>query len=126
MSRDNLDLGVCGESAAVDFLKKQGYKILQRNYRTKLGEIDIIAVDKGTVCFIEVKTRRNVRFGLPQEALNRHKKRQIQKSALVYLKDRHLLDKKARFDVVAVLSGENQFKIELIKNAFILDESFTI
>lgn len=126
MAKEHLYLGRVGEELAADFLKKNGYRILARNYKTKLGEIDIIARDKQTVCFIEVKTRQSSNFGLPQEAVFKAKQRQIAKAALVFLKENRLLEKSARFDVVSVMSSEDAPKIELIKNAFELDESYVV
>ena len=125
MSRARFELGRSGEAAAAKLLKKNGYKILNKNYRTKLGEIDIIAKDRDTVCFIEVKTRSNDSFGLPQESVSRLKQRQIAKAALSFLKEKNLFDKKARFDVVSVIYEGDRPRIELIKNAFELDASFT-
>ncbi len=125
MSKQNLYLGKKGEEAAVSLLKENGYKILARNYRTRLGEIDIIARDKDTFCFIEVKTRDSLRFGTPKEAVSGRKQRQISKTALMFLKEKKLLDKKARFDVVSVINSEDSQKLDLIKNAFELDTRFT-
>ena len=125
MSKAHLYLGKSGEEAAVNFLKNNGYRILARNYKTKLGEIDIIARDKDTLCFIEVKTRHSDRYGLPAEAVSLPKQRQIAKAALFFLKERNLLEKKARFDVVSVLYSEGAAKTDLIKNAFELDAEFT-
>lgn len=126
MSKKNLYFGISGEETAARFLKENGYNVLQRNYKTKLGEIDIIAKDKDTFAFIEVKTRHTERFGLPQEALSNFKQRQISKVALAYLKQNNLLHKKARFDVVSIIyTSEDKPELELIKNAFELDESFT-
>ena len=125
MSRQNLYLGKFGEESAIDLLKNNGYRILARNYKTKLGEIDIIARDKDTVCFIEVKTRHSDRFGLPQEAISRSKQRHIAKVALMFLKENNLLSKRARFDVISIMHSEDTSKLDLIKNAFELDQSFT-
>jgi putative endonuclease len=125
VSRQNLYLGKFGEESAIDLLKNNGYRILARNYKTKLGEIDIIARDKDTVCFIEVKTRHSDRFGLPQEAISRSKQRHIAKVALMFLKENNLLDKRARFDVISIMHSEDTSKLDLIKNAFELDQSFT-
>jgi len=119
-----LYLGKKGEEIAVGLLKDNGYKILLRNYKTKLGEIDIIASDKGTICFIEVKTRQSDRFGLPSEAVSASKQRQISKAALVFLKERNILDKKARFDVVSILYSKDIPQLDLIKNAFELNNDF--
>lgn len=124
MSKENLYLGKRGEEIAVDFLKENGYKILIKNYKTKLGEIDIIATDKDTFCFIEVKTRYSDNFGLPCEAVSGFKQRQISKAALQFIKENNLLDKKARFDVVSVIYAKDSPKLDLIKNAFELDEKF--
>lgn len=106
-------------------LAENGYKILARNYRTGLGEIDIIAKDKDTICFVEVKARKACRFGLPQEAISGVKQRQIAKAALVFLKEKDLLHKNARFDVVSVMYAQGGAKLDLIKNAFELNEHFT-
>jgi len=125
MSRDRIELGRAGEETAADFLRNNGYRILFLNYKTKLGEIDIIAKDKDVICFIEVKTRVTDKFGLPQEAVSPAKQRQIGKAALVFLKEKKLLDKKARFDVVSVIYAQGRSKIDLIQNAFELDKSFT-
>ena len=124
MSKQNLYLGKKGEETAVGLLKNNGYKILLKNYKTKLGEIDIIASDKGTICFIEVKTRQSDRFGSPVEAISASKQRQISKAALVFLKEKNLLDKKARFDVVSILYSQDTPRLGLIKNAFELSNDF--
>jgi putative endonuclease len=124
VSKQHLYLGSRGEEAAVGLLKKSGYKILARNYKSRLGEIDIIARDKDTLCFIEVKTRNSLRFGLPQEAVSPTKQRQICKAAVSFLKKNNLLDKKARFDVVSVVYSSDRPQLDLIKDAFDLDSSF--
>jgi len=124
VSKQNLYLGKSGEELAVDLLRENGYKIIARNYKTRLGEIDIIAREKDTVCFIEVKARRSDKFGFPQEAVLRTKQRQISKVALGFLKDKNLLDRKARFDVVSVIFVGDEPKLDLIKNAFELDQRF--
>ena len=125
MSKQHLYLGSLGEEAAVGLLKENGYKILVRNYKDALGEIDIVARDKDTFCFIEVKTRNSLNFGLPQEAVSRAKQRQISKVALNFLKKNKLLDKKARFDVVSVVYSGDKPQLDLIKDAFDLDPSYT-
>lgn len=122
----NLYFGAQGEEIAVDFLRANGYRILTRNYKTKLGEVDIVAQDKDTLAFIEVKTRHSDRFGLPSEAISTNKQRQISKAALMFLKENNFLNKKARFDVVSVIYSDNEKpKLDLIKNAFELDSKFT-
>lgn len=112
------ELGKKGEELALRFLKKQGYHIIDRNYICKLGEMDIIASEKDTLAFVEVKTRTSTAFGPPQLAVNSSKQRQMSKVALNFLKEKRLEDVKARFDVVAILLGPKGEKIELIKDAF--------
>jgi len=112
------ELGKKGEDLAIRFLKKKGYRTIERNYACKMGEIDIIAKEKDTLVFIEVKTRTSVTFGPPQLAVNPKKQLQMSKAALHFLKEKNLEDAKARFDVVAILLGPKGQEIELIQNAF--------
>jgi putative endonuclease len=111
-------LGEQGEALAVRRLKKAGYKIIETNYRTRLGEIDIIAKDKDTIVFIEVKSRRSVHFGNPKQAVTLQKQKKISMVALYYLKLTDQSSAKARFDVVTVISNQDQPQVEIIKNAF--------
>ncbi len=106
------------ESVAVRYLKKNGYKILEQNYRNKLGEIDIIAKDKKTLVFVEVKAARTDSFGNPKWSVTPKKQRKISMVALYYLKATKQNKVKARFDVVAISSSQDNPRIELIKNAF--------
>ena len=112
------ELGKKGEELALRFLKGKGYHIIEKNYVCKMGEMDIIAREKDTLVFIEVKTRTSNFFGPPQLAVNATKQRQLSKVALNYLKEKNLGDAKARFDVVAILLKEKLKEIELIKDAF--------
>jgi len=121
-----LEFGKEAEKAAVDFLKLKGYKILERNYRTKFGEIDIIAQDKDVICFVEVKARHSLNLGAPEEAVFARKQKQISKAAIFYLKINKLLEQAARFDVVALLYKDDRPKISLIKDAFELSACFTL
>lgn len=125
MNRNNLFLGKSGEDEAVKLLKRNGYKILKRNYKNKSGEVDIIAQDKDSICFVEVKTRTSDRFGLPAESVRLSKQRQISKIALNFLKQGNLLDRKARFDVVSVMYSNGEPEFKLIKGAFELSAEFT-
>ena len=125
MPKYNLKLGIQGEVRAAEFLRASGYQILRRNYRSKLGEVDIIARDKDTICFIEVKCRLSGKFGKGWEAVSGKKQGQITKAALSFLKENNLLDKSARFDVVSLDSCGPEEKITLIKNAFELNGRFT-
>jgi putative endonuclease len=110
--------GQKGEEIAVRHLKKEGYKIIATNYRTKLGEIDIIAQDKDTIVFAEVKTRRSVQFGNPKQAVTIQKQKKISMVALYYLKATGQSTARARFDVVGVISNRDKPQVEIIKNAF--------
>ncbi|MEI9479495.1 MAG: YraN family protein [Deltaproteobacteria bacterium] len=112
------ELGKKGEEMALRFLKKNGYRIFARNYVCKMGEVDIIAKEKDTLVFIEVKTRTSTAFGPPQLAVNSAKQMQLSKVALYFLKEKCLEDVIARFDVVAILLGPRGAEIELIRDAF--------
>lgn len=111
-------LGETGEDLAAAALKKQGYKILERNYRTPLGEIDLIARHQGYLVFLEVKTRRSVRFGAPAEAVSPAKQARLKRLADYYVKVKRLGEVKVRFDVVGIFISEGQPLIEVIKGAF--------
>jgi putative endonuclease len=95
-------LGARGEDAAVHFLKRLGYRIVERGYDSPLGELDIIAVDARTIVFVEVKTRTSSDAGHPTEAIDENKQRRMTQSALAYMKSKRLLEHSSRFDVVAV------------------------
>jgi putative endonuclease len=95
-------LGQRGEAAAAKFLRKKGLTIVARSNRGRLGEIDLVAVDDRTVVFVEVKTRRSHDAGHPADAVDDDKQRRLTRLALSYLKQHHLLECRARFDVVAV------------------------
>ena len=107
-----------GEALAVRYLKKAGYKIIETNYRTRLGEIDIIAKDKDTIVFVEVKTRTSVQFGSPKWAVTPKKQKKISMVALYYLKATNQSAAKARFDVVTIISNRDKPQVEIIQNAF--------
>ncbi|HEX9777404.1 MAG TPA: YraN family protein [Geopsychrobacteraceae bacterium] len=122
MSEERLALGRWGEEQAVDHLRRCGMKILERNYRVPVGEIDIVARDRKQLVFVEVKARRSTRFGTPQEAVGLRKQRQIIRAAQWYLAD-HRADKlQPRFDVIAVMPGsDGTARIEHLRDAFTLD-----
>ncbi len=117
MTYQRQHLGKKGEKIARLFLEKQGYKIIVVNFRTKSGEIDLIAKDGETLVFVEVKTRSSGQFGSPLDAMTFHKCRQISKVALEYLLKNGDVDQPARFDVVAVRPGAAK-EVELVTNAF--------
>ncbi len=103
------------EKAAADFLIENGYVILEMNFRCKIGEIDIVAMDGNTLAFIEVKYRKDERYGGPFSAVNLKKQKTISKVALYYIMTHGLGEATpCRFDVVGILPNH----IELIKNAF--------
>ena len=112
--------GRSGEDLAALYLEQQGYTILERNYRLRIGEVDIIARDGEYLVFIEVKTRRSNRFGSPFEAVDVRKQKKIFQLAAAYLQGKEL---PVRFDVVAVHLNEQGVRkqgvrIEILKNAF--------
>lgn len=111
--KNNIE-GKKGEIKAVLFLKKYGYKILETNFKNKIGEIDIIAEKDGVIVFIEVKNRSTYRFGRPIEAVDFRKQNKIKKVAEIYLMIKNKYYNDVRFDVVEV-SNDN---LEHIENAF--------
>jgi putative endonuclease len=113
-------LGQRGEAAAARFLKQRGYAIVARSDRGRLGEIDLVAVDRRTVVFVEVKTRRSHQAGHPADAVDLAKQRRLTRLALTYLKRHGLLENPARFDVVAVTWSDDSKPpiIEHFRNAF--------
>lgn len=115
---DKLAVGRLGEDEAVRFLKKNGYKIIERNYRCRHGEVDIVAMDGSTLAFIEVKTRASDRFGSPAGSVDAIKQRHITLASMYYIAEKSLGEVQARFDVVSVeMTGEG-FTTSLIKDAF--------
>jgi putative endonuclease len=118
LSRERKDKGDRGEDRAATFLRQEGYRILERNYRCPLGEMDIIARDGKTIVFIEVKARSSDRFGSPQAAIGPQKQRRMTAIALCYLKGKGWLGMPARFDVAAVRLDAAGERVTLYKNAF--------
>ena len=117
----NKGTGELGEEVAANFMIARGYRIIERNFCCKGGEVDIIARDPGdkSLVFIEVKARRGLSYGVPQLAVTPFKQRQISKAALTWLSKNRLHDTNARFDVIAILlSGDGRHTIEHIMNAF--------
>ncbi|MBU1196756.1 MAG: YraN family protein [Proteobacteria bacterium] len=121
MATDKINLGLQGETLAVFFLKKNGFNILETNFRTKFCEIDIIAKEDNTLCFIEVKTRTSLKKGLPKESVNPAKQKKIILGAQFYLKSCRLDNIRVRFDVVEIYVNTEKDSaphIHIIKNAF--------
>jgi putative endonuclease len=111
-------LGDRGERAAARFLRRRGFTIVERNYRCRFGEIDLIAIERDTVVFIEVKTRTRRDYGEPIEAVDWHKQRQIIRVATHYIRRHRLEDRQVRFDVVGIRPNGLRWEVELIRNAF--------
>lgn len=113
-------IGTKGEQLAVRFLKKKGYKILQRNYRRRNGEIDVVCYDHGTIAFVEVKTRYSDKYGPPELSVTDAKKKQMAKIALQYVAEKKIEGINLRFDVVSIFYPPNEKHptITLFKNAF--------
>jgi putative endonuclease len=122
----HLRRGVLGEKLARKFLRRNGYKILYRNFRGRSGgEIDIIARDHDTLVFVEVKTRGGEEFGRPVAAVDPDKQRRIARGGLVWLRMLDDPDILFRFDVVEVVIGDGaKPRLELIKNAFQLPKAY--
>ena len=119
METSSQTLGAIGEELACRYLSMHGYKVLLKNYECALGEIDIIAKERGALVFIEVKTRSSLEMGPPAVSVTFHKRRQIVKTAQYYLKRYGIKDVACRFDVVSILlEPESEPDIELIQDAF--------
>ena len=112
-------VGIWGEAQVANYLRKNRYRLVAHSYHCRFGEIDLIAMDGKTLCFVEVKTRSNLSIGLPREYVNAAKQERIRKTALFYLSEKEL-DCPIRFDVAEVYqSGSGALeRIEYIKNAF--------
>lgn len=122
MSFARINTGKRGEDLALRYLKKQGYRIIERNFKTRQGEIDIIACDNDCISFVEVRSRSADNLGLPEDSIDRRKQKQIAKVALAYIKRRRLEDRNCKFDVICVEDANSVSpKVRLIKNAFELD-----
>jgi putative endonuclease len=116
---DRIGLGKAGEDVACRELQRQGYAILARRYRTRYGEIDIVARDGPTVVFVEVKARTSDRYGDPAEAVTLHKQARVTAMAEDFVSRRGLTGAPCRFDVVAIRFGPSgQLQVEVIKGAF--------
>lgn len=119
MSRYKQAFGEASEKKAAEYLRQQGYRILSLNYRTKLGEIDIIARDGAVICFVEVKSRSSFAFGHPKDAVDSRKQRKISQCALLYLKENNIYEKSCRFDILSIIQEcPDRFDFQLLKAAF--------
>lgn len=114
---NKLSVGKFGEELAVKYLKKLGYKIIERNFRIRGGEIDIIARDGNTLVYVEVKTRTSHQFGLPEESVGYHKLKFLERASKFYRSNSKNLPELERIDVVAIDLSQRGPIFKLIKNA---------
>lgn len=113
------ELGKKGEEAAACFLERREYEILDRNWKCIAGEADIVALQDDTLCFIEVKTRKDAQKGFPSEAVDTRKRSRYERIAACYLKDHDYADVRVRFDIIAILVlGEDRAFLRHHLNAF--------
>lgn len=117
---DRKEFGKFGEDIATKFLEHNGYRIIERNYHSIYGEIDIICKKNNQLIFIEVKARKSLKFGEPLEAVTEKKREKIIKTAYHFI-TKHQLDLSIRFDIITIqyISKEKRYKFEHIKNAFL-------
>ncbi|MFZ2064295.1 MAG: YraN family protein [Candidatus Binatus sp.] len=116
--RVQLPLGRRGERAAEKYLRRSGYRIVARNFRAAGAEIDIVAMDGEALVFVEVKTRRSLEAGTPEEAVDERKQKQIRRAAEIFATRYRADDVTMRFDIVAVDASGKRLEIELLRNAF--------
>jgi putative endonuclease len=124
MLHQPLVFGKKSEEMAAQFLLSRGYRILERNYRTPRGELDLIALDGDVLVFVEVKARRGVSFGEPQWAVNQRKRQHLIKASLFYLSRKRIQSRYCRFDLVVIQEGrDGQPQIDLIHNILELENA---
>lgn len=112
-------LGKSGEEVALQYLENKKYRVIAKSFRMLRGEIDIIAYDRKTLVFVEVKARRSRDFGVPEESVTPSKQQQIRKIAEGFLAKNNLQNVECRFDVISLLFAEDkEYSIHHIKNAF--------
>jgi putative endonuclease len=112
------DKGKIGEDLAVKFLSRKGYKILKRNYRYGHGEIDIIAMDKDVLIFVEVRMKFSDKFGSPEDSVTIKKREQLKKIASAFIQMNEVNFSECRFDVIGITFKDGKFNINHIENAF--------
>jgi putative endonuclease len=115
---DRIALGHRGERVAERHLRRQGYRILARNFRAAGAEIDLVAMDGETLVFVEVKTRLSTETGMPEEAVNPHKQRHIRRAAEIYALGHRAHERAIRFDVVAIRQDASGRHLDLLRDAF--------
>jgi putative endonuclease len=115
---DLQQLGNRGEEMAVAYLRRRGYRILERNYRTRMGEIDVIAKREAVLVFVEVKTGRSCSFGPPQDRVNHRKRAHLIRAASAYMMDKENGESHCRFDVIAIMVDGKKARLTHIVDAF--------
>jgi len=116
---DSKELGKRGEQLAAKYLAKSGFKIIERNYRCRLGEVDLILSKNDQLIFVEVKTRSSIKYGQPAEAVNSKKKANYFRLATHYVSFKRLNDINLRFDVIEIMyDADGTYKINHIPDAF--------
>jgi putative endonuclease len=116
--KHQLSAGREGEDSAARHLARHGYRIVGRNFRTARGEIDLIATDRDTLVFVEVKARSDNHMGTPEAAVDQRKQERIRRAAEWYCARYKMLDRRIRFDVVAISGNGPARRIEVLKDAF--------
>lgn len=114
----NHDLGRKGEAVAAQYYRQRGYILLGHNYRTRMGELDLIVYKEDVIVFVEVKTRSGKMLAAPAEAVDLHKQRCLQRAAALYLQDSPFADSMMRFDVVEVIPLDRGWQVHCIMDAF--------
>ena len=110
--------GKIGEDVAVNFLRQNGYQILEKNYYYNHGEIDIIAKDGKVLVFVEVKSRRSTRFGEPEESVTLKKQELLRRTAEGYVAEKNIGEIDCRFDVVSVMMNDGKAECRILKDCF--------
>ncbi len=116
MTKKRRQVGLAGEQAARAYLEEQGYEIMEANYRCPLGEIDIVARDRGTIVLVEVRTRTGLSFGAPEESITAEKARRLRRLALYYLKSFQGKELPCRIDLVAVMLNRHNHALEKLNH----------
>lgn len=122
----NRGRGRAAEDAACAYLEEQGYRILERNVFTRAGEIDIVALEDETLCFIEVKARSRSDYGPPLASVTRPKRRRLVRAATLYLARLGESERAVRFDLLGLERSRCSFRYDLIRGAFEAEESFLV
>ena len=120
MSQERLSIGKKGELLAQEHIRKQGYTLLEKNFRCKLGEIDLIAKDRHMVVFLEVRTKTSTAYGPAYNSVTPHKQRQVKRVALFYIAQHNLVNTQFRFDVIGITLNQEsgEYQLDQIQNAF--------